>query len=107
MLNSISLQGRLTRDPEIKQTATGKTVCETRIAVERDYAAEDGKRKADFFDMQAWGGSAELLHKWWHKGDAIVVNGSIHIDEWTDNGGAHRIRPVVIANDFYFSEKKT
>lgn len=58
MLNQISIMGRLTRDPELKTTPAGKSVCTITLAVERDFADTNGVREADFIDVVCWGRTA-------------------------------------------------
>ena len=63
MLNQISIMGRLTRDPELKTTQAGKSVCTITLAVERDFADPNGVREADFIDVVCWGRTAEFVSR--------------------------------------------
>lgn len=78
MLNHIVLMGRLTADPEYKQTDTYK-LCRIKVACDRDY--QRGKeRETDFVDCTAFGGTADFVQKFFSKGDMIVVTGRLQID---------------------------
>ena len=69
MLNHIVLMGRLTRDPELRRTGTGIAVASFTLAVDRDYAPQDGgQRKTDFIDIVAWRSTAEFVSKYFSKG---------------------------------------
>lgn len=106
MLNHITLQGRFTRDPELRHTQTGIAVCSFTLAVERDAAAEDGKRKADFIDCIAWRGAGEFVCKHFRKGSAAVVIGRLEVNDWTDKEGNKRRSAVVKVGSIYFGESK-
>ena len=60
-MNKVFLIGNLTRDPELTETASGVAVCNFSIAVNRNYASQDGERQTDFFNCTAWRGTAEAL----------------------------------------------
>lgn len=64
MLNKIIIMGRLVRDPELRRTQSGTAVTSFRLAVDRDYKAEDGSKQADFFDVVAWRSTAEFVSKY-------------------------------------------
>lgn len=106
MLNHIVLQGRLTRDPELRYTQRGTAVCSFTLAVERDVAAEGGERKADFIDCTAWSGSADYVSKYFKKGSAAIVSGRLEIRDWTDRDGNKRRSAAVVAASVYFGESK-
>ena len=59
-MNKIILMGRLTRDPEVRYTTTGKVVCQFTLAVDRPFTNQDGQREADFINIVVWGKIAEL-----------------------------------------------
>lgn len=71
MLNNIIIMGRLTREPELKTTQAGKSVCTITLAVERDFADPNGVREADFIDVVCWRHTAEFVAKWFRKGQLI------------------------------------
>lgn len=106
MLNRSILQGRLCADPELKQTASGTSVCSFRIAVERNFSDRDGKRQADFIDIVAWKGTAEFICKHFSKGSMILLDGSIQTRSYEDKNGNKRTAVEVVAGQVYFCESK-
>ena len=106
MLNKSILQGRLCADPELKQTASGTSVCSFRIAVERNFADKDGNRQADFIDIVAWKGTAEFICKHFSKGSMILLDGSIQTRSYEDKNGNKRTAVEVVADQVYFCERK-
>ena len=107
MLNSISIAGRLTRDPELRYTQSQVAVCSYTVAVERDYADQSGSRGADFFDCVAWRQAGEFVSKYFHKGDMIVVTGRMQSRDWTDNQGNKRRNWEIQVEHSYFGGSKS
>lgn len=105
MLNSISLLGRLTRDPELKHTRGGTAVCTITLAVDRDYVDENGVREADFVDVVCWRGTAELVSRWFRKGLLVAVTGRLQSRHWTDSYEQKRTQWEVVAQSVYFAER--
>jgi single-strand DNA-binding protein len=104
MLNHIVLQGRLTRDPELRHTGTGTAVASFTLAVDRDYNREE----VDFIACVAWRNSAEFVEKYFHKGDMMIVSGRLQIREYTDKAGNRRRTAEVVTDGNYFvGSKKT
>ena len=68
MLNHIVVMGRLTRDPELRKTASGVSVASFSVAVDRDFSQQDGKKETDFLDVVAWRNTAEFAAKYFTKG---------------------------------------
>ena len=96
--------GRLARDPEVRHTQSGVTVCSLTLAVDRDIKdKQTGERKTDWIPVTAWRGTAELISRYLHKGDSIVVVGRLEIQEWTDKQGNKRTTPNVSAENVYFT----
>lgn len=83
MLNSVILEGRLVADPELRKTNTGLSICNFKIAVDRTIK-KDGKPTALFLPVTFFGATAENLTKFFRKGKAIIVNGRLENDEFTD-----------------------
>ena len=106
MLNHITIMGRLTRDPELRRTGSGKAVTSFTVAVDRDFGGSGQEKKTDFFDCVAWQQTAEFVAKYFQKGKMIVVSGSLQIRDWTDKNGNKRKSAEVIANNCYFGEPK-
>jgi len=101
MLNTITLMGRLTDDPEVKKTNNDVSYCNFTIAVERDYS--QGKEKqADFINIVVWRGTADFVGKYFAKGQMIAVQGSLQSRKWQDKNGDNRISWDVQANSVWF-----
>lgn len=106
MLNQITLMGRLTKDPELRNTAQGTAVASFSLACERDYAPNGGSKETDFIDIVAWRSTAEFVSKYFSKGQLVAVTGRLQIRDWTDSDSVrHRIAEVVASN-VYFAEAK-
>lgn len=82
-MNIAVLIGRLTADPEMRVTTSGKSVCSFTLAVDRAYKV-NGETKADFLRVQAWGNLADNCGKYLQKGRQVAVRGEIHIDKAND-----------------------
>lgn len=105
MLNHISLMGRLTREPELKTTPAGKSVCTITLAVERDFADQNGVREADFIDVVCWGRTAEFVSRYYNKGLLVAVTGRLQSRRWQDKHGQNRVTFEVVADHCYFAER--
>ena len=106
MLNHITIMGRLTRDPELRYTATQTPVTSFTLAVDRDYANRaTNERQTDFIDCVAWR-SAEFVSKYFQKGSLAVVSGRLQIRDWTDKEGNKRRSAEVNVDNIYFGESK-
>lgn len=90
MLNSIIIQGRLTKAPELRHTQSNTAVCSFTLAVERDRKDADGSRKADFIDCVAWGKTAEFVSQWFGKGQLAIARGRLEGRDWEDKQGNKR-----------------
>ena len=106
MLNVVALQGRLTRDPELRQTTSGKNVCAFTIAVDRGFKTEDGKTQADFIDCVAWERRAEFICRYFSKGDMIAVDGRLQTRKYQDKNGNNCTAVEVSVNNAHFAGKK-
>lgn len=107
MLNHITIMGRLTRDPELRRTASGVAVTSFTLAVDRDIANKDtGVRDTDFLDCVAWRGAGEFVSKHFNKGSMAVVSGRLQIRDWTDKDGNKRRTAEIVADNVYFGETK-
>lgn len=103
--NRILLAGRLTKDPAIKQTATGTYVATFSIAVNRNYKRKDGVTPTDFFDCIIFERRAELLCKWFSKGDLIMIEGELSTKEYISKDGIKRKSYWISVKYFYFVER--
>lgn len=103
MFNKAILIGRMTADPELKQTQSGISVSSFRIAVDRRYTSRDsGERKADFIDITTWRQQAEFVNRYFHKGDPIGIEGSIQTRNYEDRNGNKRTAVEVVADNVFF-----
>lgn len=105
MLNSVILQGRLTKDPELRYTQTQKPVATFTLAVDRDYNPT-GEKETDFPQIVAWNKTAEFVHQYITKGSMVIVTGRLQSREWTDKNDNKRREWEVIADHVYFGESK-
>lgn len=106
MLNRVIMMGRLTAEPECKNTQSGATFCRFTIAVDRDFADKDGNRQADFFGILAWKGTADFVSKYFHKGQMIAVQGRLQTGTYVDKEGVTRKSWDIVADQVYFAEGK-
>lgn len=109
-LNKVVLAGRMTADPELKQTASGVSVLSFTVAVNRSYVSknsEQGERQADFINVVAWRSTAEFISKYFRKGSAICVSGSIQTRSWQDQQGQRRYATEVVADEAMFVESRS
>lgn len=107
MLNKAILQGRLTRDPELRYTPNGNVPVVTfSLAVERNYTSGGRERQTDFIDIVAWRRQAEFVSQWFTKGMMAIVVGSIQSRKWQDKNGNNRTTIEVIADEVQFGESK-
>ncbi len=107
MLNNVILMGRLVEDPELKKTSSGKSVCSTRIAVERSYAKQGEERKADFFSIVMWGNTAEFCTRYFGKGSLIAVQGQLQSSTYQSKDGSNRYKVEVLVERLSFTGERT
>lgn len=105
-MNKIILLGRLTRDPEVRYTTTGKVVCQFTLAVDRPFTNQDGQREADFINIVVWGKIAELCGNSLMKGHRALVDGRLQIRSYDGKDGNKRYVTEVVANSVEFIERK-
>lgn len=107
MLNSISIMGRLSSDPQLRRTASGKAVASFSVACERDFKNQQtGEKEVDFIECVAWGGTAEMVEKYFHKGQMAVATGRLQLRDWTDKNGQKRRTAEILVNSVYFCGSK-
>ena len=102
MLNKIIIQGRLTKDVELRRTGTGTPVASFTLAVDRDF----GDKETDFIEVVAWKNTAEFAEKYFSKGRMAVVVGRLQIRHWNDKDGNKRKTAEVVAESVYFGDSK-
>jgi single-strand DNA-binding protein len=106
MLNHIVIHGRLTKDPELRTTQSGVSVCNFSVAVDRSYKKGEEKL-TDFFSVVCWRGLADLVCNHFHKGKEIVVSGEMQSRKYEDKEGATRIIWELLAQSVDFCGSKT
>ncbi|OIP71783.1 MAG: single-stranded DNA-binding protein [Oscillatoriales cyanobacterium CG2_30_44_21] len=94
-LNKVNLVGRSGRDPEVKYFESGSVVCKFTVAVNRSSSNRD--EPPDWFDVEAWGKTAEIAANYVKKGSLVGVSGSLKFDRWTDRtSGDERQKSVIL-----------
>ena len=108
-LNKVILGGRLTADPELKQTPSGVSVISFSVAVNRRFASRNGEQnepQADFINCVAWRTTAEFISKYFRKGSSICVLGSIQTRTWQDQQGQKRYATEVVVDEANFVDSR-
>lgn len=106
MLNRTVIMGRFTADPELRRTQSGTAVASFTLAVERDFKGQNGDRETDFIDLVAWGGTAELVAKYFRKGRMAVAEGRIQTRNWMDKNDQKRKTTEIVVENIYFADSK-
>ena len=104
MLNSITLHGRLVRDPEYRLTQSQKGVATWTLAVDRDFT--NGEKQTDFIDCCGFSKLADHVHSYYTKGSSMIAQGRLQIREWTDKDGNKRRSAEVVCDRVWFGESK-
>ena len=101
--NKVILIGNLTRDPELRVTANGNSICKLGLAVNRVYLTKDGERREEttFIDIDAFGKQAEVISKYMRKGRPLMVEGRLKLDQW-ESDGQKRSKLGVVLEGFQF-----
>jgi len=101
--NQVTLMGNLTRDPELRTTPNGQSVCSFSLALNRSYKGQDGewKEMTDFVDIVAWGPLGERVAQYLTKGRPALVSGRLQSRSW-EQDGQKRSKVEVVANDVTF-----
>lgn len=107
MINNVTLMGRLTATPELKQTPSGASVTAFSIAVDRRYQPKDGEKQTDFIGCVAWRNTAEFITRYFSKGDMIAVTGEIQTRKYKDKSGNNRVAVEVIIDNASFCGGKS
>lgn len=102
--NHTVLVGNLTRDPELKHTASNQAVCNASLAVNRSYTTKEGEQREEtlFIDLEMWGKQAETFAKYMNKGRSVLVDGMLKQDKWTDGDGNNRSKILLRVSNFKF-----
>lgn len=103
-MNKVFLLGRLTADPELRQTASNVAVASFTVAVNRPFNRNAAERQADFIDCVAWRNSAEFVSKYFTKGKPILVEGRLQVRSYEDKQGVKRRAYEVVCDNVNFVE---
>ncbi len=108
-INNVILMGRLTADPELRQTPAGVSTCQVTVAVTRGYAGQNGERQSDFITVVAWRQTAEFICRYFSKGRLILVEGELRTRTYDDKRypDVRHYVTEVYANSVSFGESKS
>ena len=106
--NKVILGGRLTADPELKQTQSGIAVVSFSVAVNRRYSKNAAQQnETDFFNVTAWRQTAEFVSRYFKKGSSICVVGTIQNSTWTDQQNVKHYRTDIVADEVMFVDSRS
>lgn len=107
MLNHIIIMGRMVRDPELRSTQSGTSVCSFTLACDRDFKSKDGgEKETDFIDCVAWRSTAEFVSKYFTKGRMMAVEGRLQLRDWVDKEKNKRRSAEIQVSSAYFADSK-
>ncbi|MBE6898894.1 MAG: single-stranded DNA-binding protein [Ruminococcaceae bacterium] len=106
MLNRVILMGRLTADPELKQTPNGISVTSFSLAVDRNFTSRGAERQTDFINCVAWRQTAEFISRYFAKGRMMAVEGSLQVRNYVDKNENKRQAVEVVVDQAYFADSK-
>ena len=106
-MNSLHIIGNIVRDPELRSTPSGSTVCSITVAVNRRKANPDGTHDADFFKVSAWNKLGEICSKYLSKGRKVSVVGSVSVSVYKGKDGKPYANMEVTASDVEFISSRT
>lgn len=106
-LNQVTLMGNLTRDPELRQTPSGQSVCSFSLALNRSYkdGSGDWQEVTDYIDIVAWGPLGERVSQYLHRGSRALVQGRLQSRSW-EQEGVKRTKVEVLASDVTFLDSR-
>ena len=106
MLNQVTLMGRLTTDPTLRQTETGRDVSNITLACNRNYTGQDGHAAVDYIDAVVWGGLAQTVFYHLSKGDLVVLEGHLRQIKRQDSAGNNIFQLQLTADKVHFAARK-
>jgi single-strand DNA-binding protein len=104
-LNKALLMGNLTRDPELRVTPKGTSICQFSLAINREWKTESGEKQEEvvFVDCECWGKAGETIAKYMTKGRPLYVEGRLKLDQWEDKTTREkRSKMKVVVEQFQF-----
>lgn len=105
--NKVILGGRLTADPELKQTQNGIAVVSFSIAVNRRYNKDSQQNETDFFNVTAWRQTAEFVSRYFKKGSSICIVGTLQNRSWVDQQNTKHYRTDIVADEVMFVDSRS
>jgi len=106
MMNRVILVGRITKDPELKVTQSNIPVVTFTLAVNRQFASENGEREADFIQCVVWRKQAENMQKYVSKGSLLGVEGRVQTRQYEADNGMRYVTEIVCDNVQFLETKK-
>ena len=106
MLNNVSLVGRMTRDAELRYTASNQAVATFTLAVNRNFKSQNGEREADFINCVIWRQQAENLANWAKKGALVGITGRLQTRNYENQQGQRVYVTEVVADNFQLLESQ-
>ena len=106
-LNRATIIGNLTRDPEVKQTPSGQSICTFSVATNRSWNGQDGKKQeaTDFHNVVAWGKLAEICGQYLSKGRKVYIEGRLQTHDWEGQDGVRRYRTEIITENMIILDR--
>lgn len=107
-VNKVILIGNVTRDPEIRHTQGGQTVCTFGLATNRDWITSDGRRKAssEYHEVVAWAQLADICEKYVRKGKLLYIEGYLKTRSWDTPEGIRKFKTEIVIQDMIMLEKR-
>lgn len=107
-VNKVILIGNVTRDPEIRHTQSGQTVCTFGLATNRDWITSDGRRKAssEYHELVAWAQLADICEKYVRKGKLLYIEGYLKTRSWDTPEGIRKFKTEIVIQDMIMLEKR-
>lgn len=107
-VNKVILIGNVTRDPEVRQTQSGQTVCTFGLATNRDWITSDGRRKAssEYHELVAWAQLADICQKYVRKGKLLYIEGYLKTRSWDTPEGIRKFKTEIVIQDMIMLEKR-
>lgn len=105
-INHVVITGNLTKDPELRETSGGRSVCELRVAVNSSFkVGENWETRPNYFQVNTWAGLAENCAKYLAKGSGVAVSGRLEWQKWESKDGGLNSRVVIVADAVQFLSK--
>tara|TARA_R110000851_G_scaffold213973_1_gene366591 strand:- start:24 stop:449 length:426 start_codon:yes stop_codon:yes gene_type:complete len=107
-MNNISIIGRIGKEIELKFLPSGSAIANFSIAINQDYKKQDGTKveKTSWFDITAFGKTAENVNQFFHKGSMIGISGELEQQTWTAQDGTNKSKVIIKLQSFTFIDKK-